>query len=93
MKNESDTNLLQIYQRILAGYITSIEIALRQGAFEEIASIAHKMKGNAGLYGFSKLSEMSKFLLEYAEQHKKNELTETFEKIKDYIRNEGILKI
>lgn len=63
----------------------------QENNFEEIARIAHDIKGTSGIFGLDEGTEIAK-LLQYAAQDKKAEkIKELLEKLTDYMRKNGII--
>lgn len=63
----------------------------QENKFEEIARIAHDIKGTSGIFGLDEGTEIAK-LLQYAAQDEKAEETkELLEKLTDYMRKNGII--
>ncbi len=63
----------------------------RENKFEEIARIAHDIKGTSGIFGLDEGTEIAR-LLQYAAQDKKaEEIKELLEKLTDYMRKNAII--
>ncbi|MGD2085943.1 MAG: Hpt domain-containing protein [Candidatus Aminicenantes bacterium] len=63
----------------------------RKNNFEDIARIAHDIKGTSGIFGLDEGTEIA-MLLQFAAQDKKAEKTkELLEKLTEYMRKNGII--
>ncbi len=58
--------LVAKYIRILSQYKSELDAARAAGHQDQVQEIVHKIKGSAGLYGFSRLSELAGKVLEAA---------------------------
>jgi len=64
----------------------------QENKFEDIARIAHDIKGTSGIFGLDEGTEIAK-LLQYASQDKKaGEIKELLEKLTVYMRKNEIIK-
>lgn len=60
--------------------------------FEKIYSIAHKIKGSGGSYGFTKLSEIAKQIETHARNKEEIEkIKSLYEHLKDFFENSEII--
>ena len=63
----------------------------QENKFEEIARIAHDIKGTSGIFGLDEGTEIAR-LLQHAAQDKKAEKTkELLEQLTEYMRKNGII--
>lgn len=70
--------------------LTLINDAISQQNFDLLMSIGHKLKGNAGGYGFDQLSEYGSQLEIGAKQKDLTTINEAFSLISDYLNDLSI---
>jgi HPt (histidine-containing phosphotransfer) domain-containing protein len=63
----------------------------QENKFEEIARIAHDIKGTSGIFGLDEGTEIAKLLQYAAQENKAEETKELLEKLTDYMRKNGII--
>lgn len=75
------------YREILKEYSSIYRDSLQNHDFTKIIETAHKMKGNAKLYGFERLSELGDVLMKEAENQNWNELENSILEVQLQIKN------
>lgn len=65
--------------------ITTLRAALTRSDFETLSRIGHTLKGTAGGYGFSELSQYGRQLETMAEKKELSECTKLVQYISDYL--------
>jgi len=79
------------FMATVAANLKEMSQLYQENKFEEIARIAHDIKGTSGIFGLDEGTEIAK-LLQYAAQDKKAEETkELLEKLTDYMRKNAII--
>jgi HPt (histidine-containing phosphotransfer) domain-containing protein len=63
----------------------------QENKFEEIARIAHDIKGTSGIFGLDEGTEIAKLLQYAAQENKAEETKELLEKLTDYMMKNGII--
>ncbi len=67
--------------------VINLTTLITNGDFKAIESIAHKLSGNAGSYGFMPLGEVGKRMETAAKAKQLDAIKVEFEKMKDYLNN------
>jgi len=72
-------------------YIVSIAGHLRQKDFAKIRGIAHRLKGEAGTYGFAEAGKLGGMIQAAAENKKANEIKRLVNRLSDYLKQVEIV--
>jgi len=84
--------LKQEFMETIALNIAEMSELFKEGKFDEIAKIAHDIKGTSGIFGLDKGTEIAKDL-QYSAQDKEVEKTKLLiDQLAEYMKNSGILK-
>jgi HPt (histidine-containing phosphotransfer) domain-containing protein len=79
------------FMETVAANIKEMSELYQENNFEEIARIAHDIKGTSGIFGLDEGTEIAKHL-QYAAQDKKAEKTkDLLDELTDYMRKNGII--
>ena len=83
--------LKQEFMETVAVNLKDMAELYREGKFEEIAKIAHDIKGTSGIFGLDKGTDIAK-QLQYAAQDKKAEETkELLDQLTQYMKENQII--
>jgi HPt (histidine-containing phosphotransfer) domain-containing protein len=63
----------------------------QENKFEEIARIAHDIKGTSGIFGLDEGTEIARLLQYAAQDNNAEETKKLLEKLTDYMRKNGII--
>ncbi len=83
-----DSDLKDIIPNFMNGRkkdIGLLETAIQESNFAEIQSIGHKLKGNAGSYGFEGLGRIGADIERNAKESNLDEIKKLFEEYKDHL--------
>ena len=83
-----DSDLKEIIPNFMNGRkkdIGLLETAIKDNNFSEIQSIGHKLKGNAGSYGFDGLGEIGHGIERAAKESKLDDIEKLFEDYKSHL--------
>lgn len=80
-------SIMPVFQRTIADDFERIESAIIASNFDELKAVGHKIKGNAGGYGFDDLGEMAKKLEEHAIGNDIQQVKDVFTTMKEYMGN------
>jgi CheY-like chemotaxis protein len=72
-------------------YMVSIAGHLRQKDFAKIRGIAHRLKGEAGTYGFAEAGKLGGMIQAAAENKKANEIKRLVNRLSDYLKQVEIV--
>ena len=67
--------------------VVDIEEAMNKDDFHTVESIAHRIAGNAGSYGFNHLGELGKSMELAAKDSKKEQVSSDLGEMKEYLAN------
>lgn len=73
------------FRKIMERYIVSIAEYLDQGDFAKIREIAHRLKGEAGTYGFNDAGKLGGMIQLAAESQKAVDIKRLLSKLSDYL--------
>jgi HPt (histidine-containing phosphotransfer) domain-containing protein len=83
--------LKEEFKETVTANLKEMSALYQENKFEEIARIAHDIKGTSGIFGLDEGTDIAK-LLQYAAQDKNAEKTkELLEKLTDYMRKNEII--
>ncbi len=87
-------DLIPLFKEETKKNIDLLKKAIEEKNFEQISTIAHKIKGSGGSYGFMKLSEIAK-QIEFSSKNEKNieQIKKQFEDLKDFFDNTEIIYV
>ena len=83
-----DSDLKEIIPNFMNGRkkdIGLLETAIKESDFAEIQSIGHKLKGNAGSYGFDGLGDIGHGIEKAAKESKLEEIEQLFDDYKKHL--------
>ena len=83
-----DSDLKEIIPNFMNGRkkdIGLLETAIKENDFAEIQSIGHKLKGNAGSYGFDGLGDIGHGIEKAAKESKLEEIEQLFDDYKKHL--------
>lgn len=75
------------YREILREYSDIYRISFERQDSQRIIETAHKMKGNAKLYGFERLSELGEILMREAEASNWSSLKTALDEVQNHIQS------
>ena len=79
------------FMETVAANLKEMSELCQENKFEEIARIAHDIKGTSGIFDLDEGTEIAKWL-QYAAQDKNTEKTkELLDELTDYMRKNGII--
>lgn len=83
--------LKQEFKETVAANLKEMSELYRGNNLDDIARIAHDIKGTSGIFGLDKGTEIAKHL-QYAAQNKKSKKTQEFlQQLTEYMRKNGII--
>lgn len=83
--------LKQEFMESVGGNLETMAALLKENKFEEIAKIAHDIKGTAGIFGLDQGTDIAKEL-QFAAQEKQAERSgELIQQLTQYMKDNGII--
>lgn len=79
------------FMETVAANLKEMSELYQENNFEEIARIAHDIKGTSGIFGLDEGTEIAELLLFAAKDKKAEKTKELLEKLTDYMRKNGII--
>src|ERR1700733_1830871 len=71
--------------------IEALDLAIKSKDFDTIQTVGHKLKGNAGSYGFDELTRLGKILEEAGKQRDLPSAQRSLSEYADYLDNVYVL--
>lgn len=85
-------DLIPIFKQETQKNLDLLKKSIEEKDFEQISSIAHKIKGSGGSYGFLRLSEIAKQIEVHAKNDKSIEkIKSLYEDLKDFFEHAEII--
>ncbi len=82
--------LLPKYKLILRGYLEAFDAFALDADFGSMANIGHKLKGNAGMFGFPRLADLGAELYSAAEESELARVESAIAKIREHAKRENL---
>ncbi|MCK5884657.1 MAG: Hpt domain-containing protein [Bacteriovoracaceae bacterium] len=80
-------SIMHVFQKTIAEDIIRIKVAIDASDFEDLKAVGHKIKGNAGGYGFDQLGEFAKSLEIGAKESDLPKIQEAYDSMVEYLDN------
>lgn len=94
--NEPDTDqifmmeLKEEFMETIAVNLKDMAAFYKEKKFEEIAGIAHDIKGTAGIFGFDEGTEIAAQLLSAARDQEDEKIKDLIDRLKEYMKKNGL---
>lgn len=83
--------LKEEFKESVANYLVELPALFAEGKFDEIARIAHDIKGTSGVFGYDEGTEIAKELQYAARDKKAEETKQLINQLAEYMKASGVV--